>query len=86
MDTQPHNRRLRRRGLSVGRLRHWLIYKPLAVLLVILLMPALPWIGGASAPYQVIFEQFGFTVDRVVAAARASLSRVGAVTGSTTGT
>jgi hypothetical protein len=52
MDTQRHSRRLRRRGLSVGRLRHWLIYKPLAVLLVILLMPTLPWIGGASAPYQ----------------------------------
>jgi len=40
---------------------------------------------GASAPYQVIFEQFGFTPDHVVAAARASLARVGAVTGSTTG-
>jgi transketolase len=40
---------------------------------------------GASAPYQVIFEQFGFTPDRVVAAARATLSRAGAVKGSTTG-
>ncbi|MBX6356579.1 MAG: transketolase, partial [Micromonosporaceae bacterium] len=40
---------------------------------------------GASAPYQVIFEQFGFTPDRVVAAARASLSRAGAIKGSTTG-
>jgi transketolase len=30
---------------------------------------------GASAPYQVIFEQFGFTPDKVVAAARTSLSR-----------
>ena len=40
---------------------------------------------GASAPYQVIFEQFGFTPDHVVAAARASLARVGAVKGSTTG-
>jgi transketolase len=40
---------------------------------------------GASAPYQVLFEQFGFTPDRVVAAARASLARVGEVTGSTTG-
>ena len=27
---------------------------------------------GASAPYQVLFEQFGFTADRVVAAAHAS--------------
>ena len=40
---------------------------------------------GASAPYQVLFEQFGFTPDRVVAAARASLSRVGDINGSTTG-
>jgi transketolase len=40
---------------------------------------------GASAPYQVIFEQFGFTADRVVAAARASLSRAGAIKGTTTG-
>jgi len=40
---------------------------------------------GASAPYQVIFEQFGFTPDHVVAAARASLARVGEVKGSTTG-
>ncbi|MEN3304012.1 MAG: transketolase, partial [Micromonosporaceae bacterium] len=40
---------------------------------------------GASAPYQIIFEQFGFTADRVAAAARASLSRAGAVKGSTTG-
>jgi transketolase len=40
---------------------------------------------GASAPYQILFEQFGFTADNVVAAARASLSRVGAIKGSTTG-
>ncbi|HEX6500784.1 MAG TPA: transketolase [Micromonosporaceae bacterium] len=40
---------------------------------------------GASAPYQVLFEQFGFTPDRVVAAARASLSQVGTIKGSTTG-
>ena len=40
---------------------------------------------GASAPYQVLFEQFGFTPDRVVAAARASLSRIGEIKGSTTG-
>jgi transketolase len=40
---------------------------------------------GASAPYQILFEQFGFTPDHVVAAARASLSRVGAIKGSTTG-
>jgi transketolase len=40
---------------------------------------------GASANYKVIFEQFGFTPDRVVAAAHASLERVGLITGSTTG-
>jgi transketolase len=40
---------------------------------------------GASAPYQVLFEQFGFTPDRVVAAARAALGRAGEVKGSTTG-
>ncbi|WP_369916233.1 transketolase [Plantactinospora sp. KBS50] len=40
---------------------------------------------GASAPYQVLFEQFGFTPDRVVAAAHASLARVGSITGNTTG-
>jgi transketolase len=40
---------------------------------------------GASAPYTVLFEQFGFTTDKVVAAAHASLTRVGDITGSTTG-
>jgi transketolase len=40
---------------------------------------------GASAAYQVIYEQFGLTADRVVAAAHASLSRVGAIPGTTTG-
>jgi transketolase len=40
---------------------------------------------GASAPYQILFEQFGITPDRIVAAAHASLSRVGATKGSTTG-
>jgi len=32
---------------------------------------------GASAPYQVLYEQFGFTTDRVVAAAREALARSG---------
>ncbi|WP_238011355.1 transketolase [Dactylosporangium sp. AC04546] len=40
---------------------------------------------GASAPYTVLFEQFGFTADAVVAAAHASLAKVGEITGSTTG-
>jgi transketolase len=41
---------------------------------------------GASAAHTVLFEQFGFTPDRVVAAAHASLERVGIITGGTTGT
>jgi transketolase len=40
---------------------------------------------GASAAGPVLFEQFGFTPDRVVAAAHASLERIGHITGSTTG-
>jgi transketolase len=40
---------------------------------------------GASAPYQILYEQFGLTADRAVAAAHASLSKVGATRGSTTG-
>jgi transketolase len=40
---------------------------------------------GASAPYQILFEQYGITPDRIVAAAHASLSRVGATSGPTTG-
>ena len=35
---------------------------------------------GASAPYTVLYEQFGLTTDRVVAAARASLSKLGLTT------
>jgi transketolase len=40
---------------------------------------------GASAPYKILYEQFGLTPERVVAAAHASLSKVGATSGSTTG-
>jgi len=40
---------------------------------------------GASAPYQVIYEQLGITAQHVVAAAHASLSRIAAIKGSTTG-
>jgi transketolase len=40
---------------------------------------------GASASHTVLFEQFGFTRDRVVAAAHAALDRVGVIKGSTTG-
>ncbi|HWG95010.1 MAG TPA: transketolase C-terminal domain-containing protein, partial [Mycobacteriales bacterium] len=40
---------------------------------------------GASAPFGVLYEQFGITAERVVAAARASLSRLGRTQGSTTG-
>jgi transketolase len=35
---------------------------------------------GASAPYSVLYEQFGLTAERVVAAARASLSKLGMTT------
>jgi transketolase len=41
---------------------------------------------GASAAGPVLYEQFGFTPDRVVAAAHASLERVSEITGETTGT
>ncbi|MEO6204098.1 MAG: transketolase [Mycobacteriales bacterium] len=40
---------------------------------------------GASAPYAVLYDQFGITAERVVAAAQASLSRLGKTSGSTTG-
>jgi transketolase len=40
---------------------------------------------GASAAAPVLFEQFGFTADHVVAAAHASLHRLGIITGETTG-
>ena len=39
----------------------------------------------ASAPYGVLYEQFGFTAERVVAAARSSRSKLGKTSGSTTG-
>ncbi|MBO3748655.1 transketolase [Streptosporangiaceae bacterium NEAU-GS5] len=40
---------------------------------------------GASAPYKTLYEQFGLTGERVAAAARASLARLGADKGETTG-
>jgi transketolase len=40
---------------------------------------------GASAEGAVLFEQYGFTPDRVVAAAHAALERAGRVRGTTTG-
>ena len=40
---------------------------------------------GSSAAHTVLFEQFGFTRDRVVAAAHATLEKVGSITGTTTG-
>ncbi|MDQ6849374.1 MAG: transketolase [Actinomycetota bacterium] len=40
---------------------------------------------GASAEGDVLFEQFGFTPDRVVAAGHAVLERAGAIRGTTTG-
>jgi len=40
---------------------------------------------GASAPAKILFEQFGFTADNVVAKANAALAKVGAITGHKTG-
>jgi hypothetical protein len=40
---------------------------------------------GASAPAKILFEQFGFTADNVVAKANAALAKVGEITGHTTG-
>jgi transketolase len=40
---------------------------------------------GASAPAAILYEQFGLTPDRVVAAVRSSISKVGLTKGSTTG-
>jgi transketolase len=40
---------------------------------------------GASAEGSVLFEQFGFTTDRVVAAAHAAMDRAGLIRGTTTG-
>ncbi|WP_229802970.1 transketolase [Planobispora rosea] len=40
---------------------------------------------GASAPYKTLFEQFGLTAERVVAAAKGSLAKTGADKGETTG-
>ncbi len=40
---------------------------------------------GASAPAAILFEQFGITADRLVAAVHSSLSKVGGTKGSTTG-
>jgi transketolase len=40
---------------------------------------------GASAPGTIIFEQFGFTADNVVAKANAALAKVGEITGHPTG-
>ena len=40
---------------------------------------------GASAPYEVLYEQFGITAERVVAAATRTLSALGATSGAPTG-
>ena len=40
---------------------------------------------GASAPAKILFEQFGFTADNVVAKANAALAKVGDITGHPTG-
>ncbi|MGH3734414.1 MAG: transketolase [Micromonosporaceae bacterium] len=40
---------------------------------------------GASAPYPVLYEQYGLTPDRVVAAVHATRARLGRIKGTTTG-
>jgi len=40
---------------------------------------------GASGPYEVLYEQFGITAERVAAAAQSSLSKLGVTSGDTTG-
>ncbi|MEV4397989.1 transketolase [Nonomuraea sp. NPDC049607] len=40
---------------------------------------------GASAPYRTLYEQFGLTAERVAAAAKASLAKLGQDKGETTG-
>ncbi|MEU7897915.1 transketolase [Nonomuraea sp. NPDC049152] len=40
---------------------------------------------GASAPYRTLYQQFGLTAERVVAAAKASLAKLGYDKGETTG-
>ncbi|MEU7000743.1 transketolase [Nonomuraea sp. NPDC046570] len=40
---------------------------------------------GASAPYRTLYEQFGLTAERVAAAAKASLAKLGGDKGETTG-
>jgi len=40
---------------------------------------------GASASYKVLYEQFGFTAERVAAAAQASIAKAATIKGSTTG-
>lgn len=40
---------------------------------------------GASAPAKILFQQFGFTADNVVAKANAALAKVGEITGHKTG-
>jgi transketolase len=40
---------------------------------------------GASAPYEVLYEQFGLTPERVAAAAHASIAKAGLIEGAPTG-
>ena len=42
-------------------------------------------IVNKEIPAKILFEQFGFTADNVVAKANAALAKVGEITGHTTG-
>ncbi len=47
-----HSQKAKPRVFAVGRLPRWIIYKPLVILMVILLLPVLSWLeaAGAGAP------------------------------------
>src|SRR6266481_5782308 len=64
METQKRNRKLRSRGFTLTALRRSLIYKPLAIVMAVLLLPALSWMesGGANArPFQANAQAQGCT-------------------------
>src|SRR6516165_8583264 len=55
MESQTRNRKRLASRLTITSLRGWLIYKPLAVLMAILMLPAISWMGGGGTgtrPFQ----------------------------------
>ena len=57
-------------GITVGDMRRWLIYRPLAVLLVILLAPIASWMEGGSGhharPFQASAQTFYCTSNCII--------------------